>query len=79
MLFGFSIPNNLKKELNVLELRDIQKVYVLYKWRDVNNYLDVGWELLHIGQYCSCDDGEYDACTCFTVGWPYKNGEPKEP
>lgn len=62
----------------MLEFRDIQKVRTLYNWKDVNDYLDAGWELLHIGQYCACDDGEYEAYACFTVGWPCENGEPDQ-
>ena len=40
-----------------------------------NQYLDLGWKLLYVGQL---NDGEC-ANTAFVVGWPRELGTPREP
>lgn len=58
-----------------MEFNRYKKIVTLTTDKDVNQYINLGWELIFVGQF---NDGEYQGIE-YVVGWMNNIGEPIDP
>ncbi len=58
-----------------IELSGIRKVLEQYSANTVNQYLNIGWKLLFVGQL---NDTEIQS-PVYVIGWDSIAGEPRDP